>query len=258
MVTEATNKPKPETARRTLIITSIISPDGKPEHWGDRDTNQKLRFKAKDGEQEYLYDCIRNTLFESIKPGETIDADVSKRSQTGNDGEVHTYRSVAQIYKDGQPVGGQNKKGQGYSRNTPEDRQFERERTAFNGIMALLGNGIIDLIHPLSVRALKWAEDALSGTPSPSPTPAQKPHALEGTESPKSSKTPSDKAFDDLKSATDPQTFGELFTWVATHGKNYTRTWLFKTISITEQEVVANNPKRLSDAFHEIKNLMQW
>ena len=119
--------------------------------------------------------------------------------------------------------------------------------------MALLGNGIIDLIHPLSVRALKWAEDALSGTPSPSPTPAPKPPALEGTESPK--KTPSDKAVDDLS---DPQTFGELFTWVATHGKNYTRTWLFKTISITEQEVVANNPKRLSDAFHEIKNLMQW
>ena len=242
MVTDATNKPKPE--RRSLVITSYVSPDGKPEHWGDRDTNQKLRFKAWDGKNEYLYDCIRNTLFDSIKPGETIDADVQKRSQTGNDGEIHTYRSVVQIYKDGQPVGGQKGKqfSGGYSRNMPEDRQLERERTAFNGIMALLGNKVMELNHPVSVLALKWAETYLSGTPSQPSTPAQKTTASEGTESPKSEKK------------TVIETPGQLCAYAYAHGKTYNSSWVCKQLNVTQPGEITDIP----NAVATLRELTGW
>jgi hypothetical protein len=51
-----------------------------------------------------------------------------------------------------------------------------------------------------------------------------------------------------------PHTVQELFTWVASHGKQYTRTWIYKSFSYTEEEL----PHRIEDCYREILQMTGW
>ena len=80
--------------RKTLTITQV----NEVQKVGDKQI-PKLSFKAKDGDKELLYFTFKSSLFESIKEGQTISADI----ETEERGE-YTNRKVVQIYVDGQPI----------------------------------------------------------------------------------------------------------------------------------------------------------
>ena len=255
MTTEPQPKPAKEVSRRKIIITSILSPDGKPEPFGNRGAT-KIRFKAKDGDNEYTYDTLHKSLFQYIVvTGEIIDADIEKRTNAGQDGNVYVNRSLIQIYKDGQPLTDSSKKG-GSNWNSPGHDASQERIAAYNGIMALLVQKIMPIEDHLAKLALTWAKTQLSGTPSL--------HTTEPVKAPQSGTTPAPKVgieeieWEGKKTAVgEPEDLGKLLTWVAGHGKNYTRTWLFKSIGISEAEIQAN-PAKLKAAFHEVKKMMDW
>lgn len=93
--------------RKILTITQV----DEIKKVGDKQI-PKLAFKAKDGDKESLYFTFRSSLFELIKQGQTITADVDIEER----GE-YTNRKIVQIYLDGQPIVG---KGQ-YRGKSPEE-----------------------------------------------------------------------------------------------------------------------------------------
>ena len=86
------------TERKTLTITSVEG----IKKVGDRQV-PKLSFKARDGDKELSFFSFRQSLFEAIKSGETITADVDIKTRE-YEGNTYTDRAVVQIYKGGQPV----------------------------------------------------------------------------------------------------------------------------------------------------------
>jgi hypothetical protein len=256
MTTEPQPKPAKEVARRKIIITSILSPDGKPEPFGNRGAT-KIRFKAKDGDTEYTYDTIHKSLFQYIVvTGEIIDADIEKRTNAGQDGNVYVNRSLIQIYKDGQPLSDSSKKG-GSNWNSPGHDASQEKIAAYNGIMALLVQKIIPIESDLGKLATTWATATLSAGPT-QPT-------SESVRAPQSGTVPAPKSgvdeidWEGEKHAVgEPKNMGEFLAWVSSHdSKKYTRTWLFKTIGVTEAEIQAN-PAKVKDAFYEVKKMMDW
>lgn len=99
--------------RKTLTITQA----NEIQKVGEKQI-PKLSFKAKDGDKELTYFTFKSSLFELIKEGQTINAEV----ETEQRGE-YTNRKVVQVYVDGQPI---NVKGGGYRGKSPE----ELEQTA--------------------------------------------------------------------------------------------------------------------------------
>ncbi len=98
--------------RKNLTITQVeeIKKVGK---------NQvpKLSFRAKDGDKEYTYFTFKSSIFDLIKTGQTINADVETTNREW-EGNQYTDRRVVQVYVDGQPIGGQK---QGYRGKSPEE-----------------------------------------------------------------------------------------------------------------------------------------
>jgi len=87
--------------RKNLTIIEV-----KPvEKVGDKQI-PKLSFKAKDGEKELWYSSFRTSLFDAVKQGATIDADIEVKSYE-RDGESRLDRRLVQVYVNGQPLGGQ-------------------------------------------------------------------------------------------------------------------------------------------------------
>jgi len=84
--------------RKTLVVTSV-EPIKKV---GERQV-PKLSFKAKDGDKELSYFTFRQSLFDMVKPGQTISADVDTKTRE-YEGNTYTDRAVVQIYRDGQPI----------------------------------------------------------------------------------------------------------------------------------------------------------
>ena len=91
--------------RKTLTVTEL-----KPVEKVGQKQIPKLSFRAKDGETEHWYQTFRSSLFDAIKEGETITADV-EISTREYQGQEYTDRKVTQIYRDGQPVGGKQFRG---------------------------------------------------------------------------------------------------------------------------------------------------
>lgn len=102
-----------KTERKNLTITHVEE----IKKVGDKQI-PKLPFKAKDGDMELAYFTFRSSLFEAIKVGQTINADVETSSRVW-DGQAYTDRKVVQIYVDGQPIGGKGQ--QGYRGKSPEE-----------------------------------------------------------------------------------------------------------------------------------------
>src|SRR3972149_11819031 len=105
-----------ETKRLKL---SIIEVGQVQEIQGKTGAFSKLSFKAKNGDgKELSYAVFTKALFEAIKQGETIDAEVEPTSKEMPDGNTIINRNIKQIFKDGQPVA---VKGRGWQQGgTPE------------------------------------------------------------------------------------------------------------------------------------------
>jgi len=102
-----------KTERKNLTITQVEE----VKKVGDKQI-PKLSFKAKDGDKELTYFTFKSSLFDSIKQGQTISADVetSTRDWEGNE---YTDRRVVQVYIDGQPIA--TKGGNFYRGKSPEE-----------------------------------------------------------------------------------------------------------------------------------------
>ena len=94
--------------RKTLTITEV----GQITKVGEKQI-PKLSFKAKDGAGEFSYSTFRSSLFDAIKEGATIEADVEVKQ----DGDW-INRRIVQVYVNGQPIGGQK---QGFRGKSPEE-----------------------------------------------------------------------------------------------------------------------------------------
>lgn len=90
----------------------------------------KLSFKAKDGDKELSYFTFKSSLFESIKEGQTINADVEVSTREW-EGQGYTDRRIVQIYVDGQPLGGKGG-GQSYRGKSPEELELSARAYALS------------------------------------------------------------------------------------------------------------------------------
>ena len=113
-----------KTERKNLTITHVEE----IKKVGDKQI-PKLPFKAKDGDTELVYFTFRSSLFEAIKVGQTINADVETSTRVW-DGQTYTDRRVVQVYIDGQPIGGKGQ--QGYRGKSPEELELSARAYALS------------------------------------------------------------------------------------------------------------------------------
>ena len=141
--------------RKTLKIL-----EAKPVEKVGRNQTPKLSFKASDGEKELWYFSFRNSLFDAIKQGETIDADVETSTREW-DGQEYTDRKVVQVYVNGQPLGGQ----KAYRGKSPEEIQSIKAQVAAKAITEMF---VADKLDPfiesqnyLAIGLREWLKTAL-------------------------------------------------------------------------------------------------
>ena len=96
--------------RKNLTITQV----NEIQKVGDKQV-PKLSFRAREGDSELaaIYFTFKTSLFELIKEGQTINADIETEIRGD-----YTNRKVVQIYVDGQPV---SSKGTQYRGKSPEE-----------------------------------------------------------------------------------------------------------------------------------------
>jgi hypothetical protein len=123
--------------RKSLTITQVKE----IQKVGNRQI-PKLSFTAKDGDKELSYFTFKTSLFDSIKEGQIINADV-ETSTREYDGNTYTDRRIVQIYVDGQPV---MSKGTGfYKGKSPEELELSAKSYALSYAKDLAVAGLIPL-----------------------------------------------------------------------------------------------------------------
>ena len=122
--------------RKTLTITEV----GQITKVGEKQI-PKLSFKAKDGAGEFSYSTFRSSLFDAIKEGATIEADVEVKQ----DGDW-INRRIVQVYVNGQPIGGQK---QGFRGKSPEELDQQAKMMCLAYAKDLCVASKIDLEHIL-------------------------------------------------------------------------------------------------------------
>ena len=141
--------------RKTLKIL-----EAKPVEKVGRNQTPKLSFKASDGEKELWYFSFRNSLFDAIKQGETIDADVETSTREW-DGQEYTDRKVVQVYVNGQPLGGQ----KAYRGKSPEEIQSIKAQVAAKAITEMFVADKLDVFiesqNYLAIGLREWLKTAL-------------------------------------------------------------------------------------------------
>ena len=124
---------------------------------------QVLAFKArgKDG-KELWYSTFRRSLFDAIKPGRSIAADVEVKTQE-REGATFTNRQVNQVYVGEQPVA---VKGQfqGYrnSGKSPEEIASIEQQVAVKALTELMVAGKIPIDSDEGVLMLAWCRMRLA------------------------------------------------------------------------------------------------
>lgn len=179
---------------------------------------KKLSFKATaaDG-KEYSYQSFSTRLFDYIKTGAAIEADVDTSSHE-YENNIYTDRKVTQIYVNGQPVMAANTgtgKGGNYNRNqlTPEqwaekdriERASIEAQTAYKGIMEMASQVPADVSVKFDKafdRALDWAMEKLGGTTVKPSAPSAKPAPEPAPQAPKP-KSDADADWDQIKSGSE-------------------------------------------------------
>ena len=149
--------------RKNLIVTEV-----KPiQRVGDKQI-PKLSFKAKDGDKEFQYFTFRTSLFEAIKKGQTINADVEVSTKEW-EGQEYIDRRVVQIYVDGQPIGSQK---QGYRGKSPEELELSARAYALSYAKDLCVGKIIQLVEiiPVADSYYSWLKGNKDKPASPAKT----------------------------------------------------------------------------------------
>ena len=215
--------------------------EAKPREEVGKNNIPKLTFKAvnKDN-KEFTYFTFRTSLFETIEAKGEIDAEVDIAGHE-YDGNTYTDRKVTQIYKDGQPIGGQ-KKAWGKS---PEMIMAELESKAKNtALMSACDLAKSDKIEVKIIlkKAQEFYEWLRNGQ--------EKHKGRQESEAKGQASTPKTAL------SKEPTNLGELLTWIQSHGKEYGREWLFKNQSCTEEEL--KDPEKVKMAYLEIKQNTGW
>jgi len=127
----------------------------------------KLSFRASDGERELEYHTFRSSLFDAVKAGEAIDADIEIKTREW-EGETYTDRRVVQIYVDGQPLGGK-KSGQFYRGKSPEELELSARAYAlsYSKDLAVAERIDLDQIVLYAEDFYNWLKGDKSDTSSP-------------------------------------------------------------------------------------------
>ena len=121
---------------------------------------RKLAFKGKspDG-KELSYFTFRPTLFDAIKVGTEIDAEIEVKTRDV-DGNIYTDRQISQIFVGGQAVGGQKSQWQSRS-ESPEQRISIEAQVAIKTIAELrIANALTDN-SPEYKAMLAWCRERL-------------------------------------------------------------------------------------------------
>ena len=122
-----------------------------------------LKFKAQgpDG-KELWFQTFRKSLFDAIKAGVSIDADIEVKTEERN-GTEYTNRQVSQIYRGGQPVA---VKGQfqGYrnSGKSPEEIASIEQQVAVKALTELMVAGKIPIDSDEGALMLAWCRVRLA------------------------------------------------------------------------------------------------
>jgi hypothetical protein len=115
---------------------------------------QKLQFKATTPENKELsYFTFSTRLFEHIKAGVAIDADVDTTTSE-HGGNTYTDRKVTQIYIDGQALGGQGRQSGGWEKRD-NTASIEAQTAAKIGCELLVA-GLVKSTEPLGSRVIEW------------------------------------------------------------------------------------------------------
>lgn len=162
--------------RKILTITQLKE----VERVGERQI-EKLSFKAKaEADKELWYFTFRTSLFDVIKEGATINADVeiSSREYEGN---TYTDRRVVQIYVDGQPLGAKGR-GSSWGGKSPQEIASIESQVAAKLIIELRIAGIIEDEHDLYKQVLGWCSGKLKSAAETKPIkPSPQEARLAGT-----------------------------------------------------------------------------
>ena len=110
------------TERRKLTVLEVKP----PQKVGDKGA-EKVEFRAKweDKDSGLKYLTFRKPLFDAIKPGAVLDAEVEIKDREF-DGNIYTDRNVVQLYQEGRPLGGPTA-GRQFGRSPEERSSIERQ-----------------------------------------------------------------------------------------------------------------------------------
>ncbi len=125
--------------RLTLTVLEIKEPEEITGKDGSKFKKVSLKAKGSDG-KELSYACFKTSLFPHIKVGQ-LDADVETTEKQSGDN-VYTNRTVVQVYKDGQPVGGEKKGGWQPRGDSPETRRSIERQTSLHIAVQMSEPGI--------------------------------------------------------------------------------------------------------------------
>lgn len=160
------------TERKKLAISQVKE----IEKVGQRQI-PKLKFRAADGEgKESWYETFKSTLFDLIKPGQTIEADVDTSTHE-YDGQQYTDRRVVQMYVNGQPVSGKMGSQGGYRGKSPEELELSARAYALAYAKDLAMSGMMPLseITHKADEFYAWLKQALAKPAEIKPAPAKQP-----------------------------------------------------------------------------------
>jgi hypothetical protein len=142
---------------------------------------QKLAFKAKspDG-KELEYFTFRTSLFDEIKKGAEIDAEVEVKTREYGDA-TFVNRQVSQIYKDGQPIGGRKQRPDYSYRDSPEARASIEAQSALKAAVEFCQGKTVEDVLKTAARFRDFlgnkpaeAKTEAKATPPKSPAPISK------------------------------------------------------------------------------------
>jgi hypothetical protein len=239
-----------------------------------------------EGNKALKYGVWSKSLYEYIKSGAVIDAEVvtKESDKTDDNGNHYVNRKVTNIYVNGEAAvkkggfGG----GGGY-KDSPETRISIENMSCMKGIFDLrIANALTDE-SPEYQTALAWAHSHFSTapvsqhsqsakdgvTPDLERIPVISAHARYPANAKIGDRVQIEETGDimvhqgdgvwkpkDAKAVKEPANLGEFLSWVIGHGKDYNKTWLLKTFSFQEPEL--KDAKRLHDAYLEVKQQQNW
>ncbi len=226
----------------TLSITEV----SEPKEVGQKGA-KKLAFKAKTADgKELSYFTFTTKFFPIIQAKGELDGDV-ETSQREYDGNTYTDRKLVEVYKDGQPVGGEKKGWQPRGgKDSPEKRaSIEAQKAVEIGANLWIAGKIKD-DDMLVERLRMWCLSRL-GVDKPLPTPVTQ-------QAQSTPEIPLDKPVD--------MNVGQLLQWIMAHSKidptikKGARGWLSTKVTFNDTEL--QDPENVKVAWGTVREVTGW